>query len=68
VESQLIFNKYLLFSSFQAEIGRQAASERQWEVYRFLLVDSKEFPLANSATNRNRVVDRVRKTLMGCYN
>jgi hypothetical protein len=53
---------------FSGEIGRQAASERQWEVYRFLLVDSKEFPLANSATNRNRVVDRVRKTLMGCYN
>ncbi|KAL6864663.1 hypothetical protein ACP4OV_015814 [Aristida adscensionis] len=53
---------------FSAEIGRQAASERQWEVYRFLLDDSKEFPLANSLTNRNRVVDRVRKTLMGCYN
>nr|CAB3459971.1 unnamed protein product [Digitaria exilis] len=53
---------------FSAEIGRQAASERQWEVYRFLLDDSKEFPLANSPTNRNRVVDRVRKTLMGCYN
>ncbi|XP_062180047.1 ACT domain-containing protein ACR9-like isoform X2 [Phragmites australis] len=53
---------------FSAEIGRQAASERQWEVYRFLLDDSNEFPLANSLTNRNRVVDRVRKTLMGCYN
>ncbi|KAJ1261250.1 hypothetical protein BS78_09G014500 [Paspalum vaginatum] len=53
---------------FSAEIGRQAASERQWEVYRFLLDDSKEFPLANSPANRNRVVDRVRKTLMGCYN
>ncbi|GJM94369.1 hypothetical protein PR202_ga11009 [Eleusine coracana subsp. coracana] len=53
---------------FSAEIGRQAASERQWEVYRFLLDDSKEFPLANSVTNRNRIVDRVRKTLMGCYN
>ncbi|KAM3406226.1 hypothetical protein ACQJBY_000346 [Aegilops geniculata] len=53
---------------FSAEIGRQAASERQWEVYRFLLDDSKEFPLSNSLTNRNRVVDRVRKTLMGCFN
>uniref|UniRef100_A0A804PS12 ACT domain-containing protein ACR n=1 Tax=Zea mays TaxID=4577 RepID=A0A804PS12_MAIZE len=53
---------------FSAEIGRQAASERQWEVYRFLLDDSREFPLTNSLANRNRVVDRVRKTLMGCYN
>jgi hypothetical protein len=37
-------------------------------VYRFLLDDSREFPLTNSLANRNRVVDRVRKTLMGCYN
>ncbi|XP_066365853.1 ACT domain-containing protein ACR9-like [Miscanthus floridulus] len=60
--------KALEICIFSAEIGRQAASERQWEVYRFLLDDSKEFPLANSLANRNRVVDRVRKTLMGCYN
>uniref|UniRef100_A0A804QV17 ACT domain-containing protein ACR n=1 Tax=Zea mays TaxID=4577 RepID=A0A804QV17_MAIZE len=53
---------------FSAEIGRQAASERHWEVYRFLLDDSKEFPLASSLANRNCVVDRARKTLMGCYN
>uniref|UniRef100_J3M3C1 ACT domain-containing protein ACR n=2 Tax=Oryza brachyantha TaxID=4533 RepID=J3M3C1_ORYBR len=53
---------------FSAEIGRQTASERQWEVYRFLLDDSNEFPLANSLVNRNRVVDRVRKTLLGCFN
>ena len=53
---------------FSAEIGRQAASERQWEVYRFLLDDSSEFPLSNSLVNRNRIVDRVRKTLLGCYN
>ncbi|KAG8084575.1 hypothetical protein GUJ93_ZPchr0010g8026 [Zizania palustris] len=53
---------------FSAEIGRQLASERQWEVYRFLLDDSKEFPLANSLVNRNRVVDRVRRTLLGCFN
>ncbi|KAG8066947.1 hypothetical protein GUJ93_ZPchr0005g15712 [Zizania palustris] len=53
---------------FSAEIGRQFASERQWEVYRFLLDDSKEFPLANSLVNRNRVVDRVRRTLLGCFN
>ncbi|AQK95496.1 ACT domain-containing protein ACR9 [Zea mays] len=56
------------FAPFQAEIGRQAASERHWEVYRFLLDDSKEFPLASSLANRNCVVDRARKTLMGCYN
>lgn len=53
---------------FSAEIGRQAASERQWEVYRFLLDDCKEFPLSNSLTDRNRVVDRVRRTLLGCFN
>uniref|UniRef100_A0A0D9WC02 ACT domain-containing protein ACR n=1 Tax=Leersia perrieri TaxID=77586 RepID=A0A0D9WC02_9ORYZ len=53
---------------FSAEIGRQTASERQWEVYRFLLDDSNDFPLANSPVNRNCVVDRVRKTLLGCFN
>ncbi|KAF0924098.1 hypothetical protein E2562_008421 [Oryza meyeriana var. granulata] len=53
---------------FSAEIGRQTASERQWEVYRFLLDDSNEFPLANNLVNRNRVVGRVRKTLLGCFN
>uniref|UniRef100_A0A6V7QU82 ACT domain-containing protein ACR n=1 Tax=Ananas comosus var. bracteatus TaxID=296719 RepID=A0A6V7QU82_ANACO len=57
--------KLLGICIFSAEIGRQAASERQWEVYRFLLDESCEFPLANSRTNRNQVVDRVRRTLMG---
>ncbi|KAJ3682728.1 hypothetical protein LUZ60_012955 [Juncus effusus] len=50
---------------FSAEIGRQSAGERQWEVYRFLLDESHEFPLTNSKTNRNHIVDRVRRTLMG---
>ncbi|XP_020086392.1 ACT domain-containing protein ACR9-like [Ananas comosus] len=50
---------------FSSEIGRQTASERQWEVYRFLLDESREFPLANSCGNGDQVVDRVRRTLMG---
>lgn len=41
------------------------AAERQWEVYRFLLDESREFPLANCKANRNQVVDRVRRSLMG---
>ncbi|XP_072983820.1 ACT domain-containing protein ACR9-like [Typha latifolia] len=57
--------KLLGICIFSAEIGRQAASERQWEVYRFLLDESREFPLANSRANRSQIVDRVRRTLMG---
>ncbi|XVE99537.1 hypothetical protein REPUB_Repub03eG0207600 [Reevesia pubescens] len=49
---------------FSAEIGRHSTSDRQWEVYRFLLDDSREFPLATSQA-RNQVVNRVRRILMG---
>lgn len=49
---------------FSAEIGRHSTSDRQWEVYRFLLDDSREFPLASSQA-RNQIVNRVRKILMG---
>ncbi|CAA7029031.1 unnamed protein product [Microthlaspi erraticum] len=49
---------------FSAEIGRHSTLDRQWEVYRFLLDESREFPLA-SLRARNQIVDRVTKTLMG---
>lgn len=50
---------------FSAEIGRHSTSDRQWEVYRFRLDESREFPLTNSRAKRE-IVDRVRRTLMGC--
>ncbi|MQL74750.1 hypothetical protein Taro_007111, partial [Colocasia esculenta] len=49
---------------FSAEIGRYTAGERQWEVYRFLLDETPQLPLSNSRA-RARIVDRVRRTLMG---
>ncbi|XP_072996433.1 ACT domain-containing protein ACR9-like [Typha latifolia] len=57
--------KVLQICIFSAEIGRQTASGRQWEVYRFLLDESRTLPLANSRDNRNQIVDFVRRTLMG---
>ncbi|XP_068641968.1 ACT domain-containing protein ACR9 isoform X2 [Aristolochia californica] len=56
--------KVLGICIFSAEIGRQSTLDRQWEVYRFLLDDTHEFPLSN-ARARNQIVDRVRRTLMG---
>ncbi|OVA18317.1 ACT domain [Macleaya cordata] len=56
--------KVLGICIFSAEIGRHLTSDRQWEVYRFLLDESHEFPLANSRA-RNQIVDKVRRTLMG---
>ncbi|KAL5992034.1 ACT domain-containing protein acr9 [Asimina triloba] len=47
-----------------AEIGRYSTPDRQWEVYRFLLDETREFPLANPRA-RTQIVDRVRRTLMG---
>ncbi|CAN1798252.1 ACT domain-containing protein ACR9 [Linum perenne] len=49
---------------FSAEIGRHSTQEREWEVYRFLLDESHEFPLSSHEARR-RVVKRVWKTLMG---
>ncbi|KAL4576340.1 hypothetical protein LXL04_012432 [Taraxacum kok-saghyz] len=45
---------------FSAEIGREWRSERQWEVYRFLLDES-----SNQANNHDYVADQVKRTLMG---
>ncbi|KAB5538837.1 hypothetical protein DKX38_016370 [Salix brachista] len=47
---------------FSAEIGRHSTQDRQWEVYRFLLVENGEFPLT-SGQARNQMADRIR-TLM----
>ncbi|KAK7324998.1 hypothetical protein VNO77_29003 [Canavalia gladiata] len=49
---------------FSAEVGRHSASEREWEVYRFLLDENCLFQLT-SLVARNQIVDRVRRTLMG---
>lgn len=49
---------------FSAEIGRHFASDREWEVYRFLLEASSEFQFT-SAVAKNQIVDKVRRTLMG---
>ncbi|RWR81637.1 ACT domain-containing protein ACR9 isoform X2 [Cinnamomum micranthum f. kanehirae] len=56
--------KMLGICIFLAEIWRHSTSNRAWEVYRFLLDENCEFPLANSNT-RTQIVDRVRRTLMG---
>ncbi|WCJ41197.1 ACT domain-containing protein [Euphorbia peplus] len=45
---------------FSAEIGRYSASEREWEVYRFLLEENGKVQSC-----RNQIVDTVRRTLMG---
>ncbi|KAJ4978176.1 hypothetical protein NE237_008956 [Protea cynaroides] len=56
--------KVLGICIFSGEIGRYSTSDRQWEVYRFLLDESCDLQLANSKS-RNHIVDRVRRTLMG---
>ncbi|GAV76086.1 ACT domain-containing protein [Cephalotus follicularis] len=56
--------KMLGICIFSAEVGRHSTSDRQWEVYRFLLDDSLEFPLASKLA-RSQIVERVRRTLMG---
>eukprot|EP00268_Persea_americana_P063123 TRINITY_DN8153_c0_g2_i1.p1 TRINITY_DN8153_c0_g2~~TRINITY_DN8153_c0_g2_i1.p1 ORF type:complete len:326 (+),score=54.67 TRINITY_DN8153_c0_g2_i1:235-1212(+) len=50
--------------NIKAEIGRHSMADREWEVYRFLLDDTREFPLANSEA-RSRIIDTVRRKLMG---
>lgn len=52
------------FLGFQAEIGRYSTSEREWEIYRFLLDENCKFQLS-SMVAREQIVDRVRRALMG---
>lgn len=49
---------------FSAEIGRHSTSHRQWEVYMFLLDESRGFPLTNNRAKCD-IVEEVRRTLMG---
>ncbi|KAK4777713.1 hypothetical protein SAY87_017900 [Trapa incisa] len=49
---------------FSAEIGRHSTSDREWEVYRFLLDENCQLQLT-STTTRNQIVDKVRRALMG---
>ncbi|MBA0817246.1 hypothetical protein Gohar_001829, partial [Gossypium harknessii] len=49
---------------FSAEIGRYSSSEREWEVYRFLLDENCKFKFSSIGA-RNQIVDRVRRLLMG---
>ncbi|KAG2673526.1 hypothetical protein I3760_13G096000 [Carya illinoinensis] len=56
--------KLLGICIFTAEIGRHSTSDREWEVYRFLLDENCKFQLSNMIA-RSQIVDRVRRTLMG---
>nr|XP_043614978.1 ACT domain-containing protein ACR9-like [Erigeron canadensis] len=49
---------------FSAEVGRHSTSDREWEVYRFLLDETRGL---SSTSNRSKqdIVDKVRRTLMG---
>ncbi|KAJ7980887.1 ACT domain containing protein [Quillaja saponaria] len=49
---------------FAAEIGRHSTSDREWEVYRFLLDENCNYQVQNVVA-RNKIVDRVRRLLMG---
>ncbi|XP_009599789.1 ACT domain-containing protein ACR9 [Nicotiana tomentosiformis] len=49
---------------FSAEIARHSTAERQWEVYRFLLDESPEYPLASKRA-RTEILEKVKRTLMG---
>ncbi|GAB4824373.1 hypothetical protein Ancab_007261 [Ancistrocladus abbreviatus] len=48
----------------QAEIGRYSASDREWEVCRFLLDENCEHQFLTIVA-RNQIVDRARRLLMG---
>ncbi|KAF5799950.1 putative [Protein-PII] uridylyltransferase [Helianthus annuus] len=56
--------KKLKICVFSAEIGRHSTSNRQWEVYRFLLDESRGSPLTSNRAKRD-IVDEVCRTLMG---
>ncbi|KAK9029132.1 hypothetical protein V6N11_026255 [Hibiscus sabdariffa] len=49
---------------FSAEIGRYSSSDREWEVYKFLLDENCGFQLSSTSA-KNQIVDRVRRMLMG---
>ncbi|CAH1445267.1 unnamed protein product [Lactuca virosa] len=49
---------------FSAEVGRHSTAEREWEVYRFRLDETRGFALMSKKAKMD-VVDKVRRTLMG---
>lgn len=49
---------------FSAEIGRSSTSDREWEVYRFLLDENCRYQLSDKVA-RDLIADRVRRALMG---
>ncbi|KAI5666062.1 hypothetical protein M9H77_15915 [Catharanthus roseus] len=56
--------KVLGICIFSAETGRHSTSNREWEVYRFLLDENCNLHLSNKVV-RSQIVDKVRRTLMG---
>lgn len=49
---------------FSAEVGRHSTLDREWEVYRFRLDETRGFP-SSSTRAKLDIVDKVRRTLMG---
>ncbi|CAK9872048.1 unnamed protein product [Sphagnum jensenii] len=49
---------------FKADIGRHVVADRQWEIYRFLLVDRPELSLTSSSI-RSLLTERVQYILVG---
>lgn len=49
---------------FKADIGRHMIEDRQWEVYRFLLVDKFDSDLSSSITQA-RIAEQVKNMLIG---
>ncbi|KAJ4910368.1 ACT domain-containing protein ACR9 [Raphanus sativus] len=56
--------KVLGICVFSAEIRRYTSGDREWEVYMFLLDENCLF-LFDSASVRNEIANKVRRTLMG---
>ncbi|CAK9256508.1 unnamed protein product [Sphagnum jensenii] len=49
---------------FKADIGRHVVADRQWEIYRFLLIDRPDLSLTSSRI-RSLIAERVQRILMG---
>eukprot|EP01018_Ginkgo_biloba_P031220 Gb_38010 [translate_table: standard] len=56
--------KMLDICIFTADIGRHVIGDRQWEVYRFLLIDRPDLSLGSSRT-RCQIRERVENMLFG---
>ncbi|CAM8879135.1 unnamed protein product [Rhodiola kirilowii] len=56
--------KLLSICIFSADTDRHWSSDREWEVYRFLLDENCEYELTN-VVSRNQIVEKVRRALMG---